>query len=308
MDITSAAPSAKESKDQFLHLLVTQLQHQDPLSPMQQEDFLTQLAQFSSLEGIEKLNSNMADQAKMQADSFLYQQVSQSASLVGKNVSYQAKTANGRVETRSGLVESVSLEDKSVLFKVGTDSISLSQLLSIKSGSQADGVTGATGSNGSGTAGSSDDSTNATDPTGTTDSTDAPNKPKPGTASDFVPSKVPETPAEANLDENGILRRTRGGRISLTDPRSDQVADEGILRRTRDSMLSLESPVDMSASRTDGLRRTRDSMADLDSILDSDSMDASAAFRRLRGAITDDTETTDAAIAEAILRRVRVGQ
>jgi flagellar basal-body rod modification protein FlgD len=44
-------------KDDFLQLMVTKLQYQDPLNPMEDEDFIAQLAQFSSLEQM----SNIAD-------------------------------------------------------------------------------------------------------------------------------------------------------------------------------------------------------------------------------------------------------
>ena len=44
-------------KDAFLELLVTQLQNQDPLNPMDDKEFIAQLAQFSSLEQM----SNVAD-------------------------------------------------------------------------------------------------------------------------------------------------------------------------------------------------------------------------------------------------------
>ena len=59
----SASPPATErstgvTRDAFLQLLITQLRYQDPLSPMENEAFLAQLAQFSSLEQMQQLNAN----------------------------------------------------------------------------------------------------------------------------------------------------------------------------------------------------------------------------------------------------------
>lgn len=48
-------------KDDFLQLLVTKLQHQDPLDPQSDEDFIAQLAQFSSLEQMNNVAEGIAE-------------------------------------------------------------------------------------------------------------------------------------------------------------------------------------------------------------------------------------------------------
>ncbi len=83
----TTAPSAKNDqaqvdKLQFLKLLTTQLQYQDPLNPMDNTEFTAQLAQFSSLEQLTDLNKGMdsliagqAGMANLQALSYLGHQV-----------------------------------------------------------------------------------------------------------------------------------------------------------------------------------------------------------------------------------------
>ncbi len=73
-------------RDQFLELLVTQLRHQDPLNPMQADAFAAQLAQFSSVEQLTKLNDAVAAQAKDAAIRSTLDRTALGASLIGKHV------------------------------------------------------------------------------------------------------------------------------------------------------------------------------------------------------------------------------
>jgi len=91
-------------KDGFLQLLLTQLQNQDPTSPMDNMEFSAQLAQFASVEQLQNLNSNFEATQKTQ-------QVSQLQGLVGKEVSY-ASVENGEEARANGVVDAVRiLED-----------------------------------------------------------------------------------------------------------------------------------------------------------------------------------------------------
>ena len=59
--VSSLAPKADAvGRDAFLKLLVTQLQHQNPLEPQPDGEFLAQLAQFSSLESLQDIQKDMA--------------------------------------------------------------------------------------------------------------------------------------------------------------------------------------------------------------------------------------------------------
>lgn len=64
---TSEPKTSSLGKDDFLQLLVTQLQAQDPLKPMDSTDFTAQLAQFSSLEELQNINNTLGDVGKSQS-------------------------------------------------------------------------------------------------------------------------------------------------------------------------------------------------------------------------------------------------
>ncbi|HEX6039116.1 flagellar hook assembly protein FlgD [Longimicrobium sp.] len=60
-----SGPGGKLGKEEFLRLLVTQMQNQDPMNPMQGEEFAAQLAQFSSLEQLIGIGTQLSSQAEM---------------------------------------------------------------------------------------------------------------------------------------------------------------------------------------------------------------------------------------------------
>lgn len=86
----SLGEAAGLGKDDFMQLLIAQLKNQDPMKPMEDKEFITQLAQFSSLEATEKLNSQLEELLGSQS-------LVQAATLIGKQAT--AKLPTGEVLT-----------------------------------------------------------------------------------------------------------------------------------------------------------------------------------------------------------------
>jgi flagellar basal-body rod modification protein FlgD len=75
-------PKAVLGKDDFLKLLITQLKYQDPLNPLDQNQFLSQTAQFTSLEQLQNISKGLTELKTAATDSAM----AQAASLIGKTV------------------------------------------------------------------------------------------------------------------------------------------------------------------------------------------------------------------------------
>ena len=94
----SEATSANLGKNDFLKLLTTQLQNQDPSNPMKGKDFAAQLAQFSSVEQLTNISSQIEEQGN--SDGALAQSINDSIAtdLIGRTVETTGSTMQWRGE------------------------------------------------------------------------------------------------------------------------------------------------------------------------------------------------------------------
>ena len=113
----SADLSQALGQEDFLRLMVAQVQNQDPFAPMENGDFIGQMAQFSSVDGINKISESM----ETMTSAFSQGQSLQAASLVGRQVVAPTDTATltagnpvtGEVNLTSG-VSSLAIDIKDV--------------------------------------------------------------------------------------------------------------------------------------------------------------------------------------------------
>jgi len=118
-------------KEAFMELLVQQLKNQDPMSPMDNDKFIAQLTQLSSLEGIQNLNENMVGLAMLQQGNALMSQLTQSSALIGKEVTYMDLETG---EERTGTVQSVKIEDGLAVLNIDGQDVPLGSVLEITEG------------------------------------------------------------------------------------------------------------------------------------------------------------------------------
>jgi flagellar basal-body rod modification protein FlgD len=101
-------------RDAFMQLLLAQMRYQDPLNPMEDRDFIAQLAQLNTLEQLEQLNESLSD--------FMGQQnLLRGAELIGKTI--RGTTAQG--EYVEGIVVAVRTDGAEVVVSLGDKDVPL---------------------------------------------------------------------------------------------------------------------------------------------------------------------------------------
>ncbi len=117
-------------KDAFLNLLLTQIKNQDPLEPLNDQDFIAQLAQFSQLEQSEKLNQGFEEMSSTMMNT-------QAFSMIGKYVSYSVDNGDG-FTTKYGTVGSVRVTSDGTQLVIGDDVVDLDKVGEVSSDTSSD--------------------------------------------------------------------------------------------------------------------------------------------------------------------------
>lgn len=114
--------SSESIRDDYLKLLAAQLSHQDPMEPMSNSDMTAQMAALAELEQMENLNINFS--------SMLHNfNLAEGAAFIGKEISYFPEGQDTAVQ---GIVTEVKIVDSQPKLVVGSDTVALDEVISVK--------------------------------------------------------------------------------------------------------------------------------------------------------------------------------
>lgn len=125
VESTTASSLAKETKksgstmdkEAFLKLLVAQMKYQDPLEPTSNTEFVSQYAQFSSLEQMQNMSATL--------------ELSRASTLVGQTVSVNTTDSTGKSTTIQGVVDYVVYENNKAYVSIGGELYSLDDVYGV---------------------------------------------------------------------------------------------------------------------------------------------------------------------------------
>jgi flagellar basal-body rod modification protein FlgD len=121
---TSTVQSASSIQTDFLKLLVTQLQNQNPLDPVDNNQMTAQLAQLSQLSQIEQLNTKFSDVVTTSQKNY-------ANSLIGKNISFSVTDDTGATQLYGGTVDGMITQGDDIKLQVGDYTISLDDVMAV---------------------------------------------------------------------------------------------------------------------------------------------------------------------------------
>jgi len=126
MDPVAATGSASDIQMDYMTLLVTQLQNQNPLEPLDNNEMASQLAQFSQLQQLESMNTSFSE---VLTDI----QRAYASSLIGKEISFLGDDGSGVGEAMTGIVQQVynNVDGETVVVTDGYI-VGLNDIISVK--------------------------------------------------------------------------------------------------------------------------------------------------------------------------------
>ncbi len=136
---TSNSLENSNDSNMFLTLMLKQLQNQDPTEPTDNTAWLSQLAQYSSLEQMANMNKGLSNCmeyiSSIYNDMTINSEITQTLALIGKEVTLKDPDDPAGVKTISGTVSEASFEDGTGKIKVGDKYYSISYILNVKDNS-----------------------------------------------------------------------------------------------------------------------------------------------------------------------------
>lgn len=113
--------SSSIDKQAFLKLLTAQLKYQDPVNPLSSDQFMGQMAQFSTLEQMTNLSASTEQ-------SLWNSQLTQAVQTIGRKVTW---VDGDTQQSKSGVVSGVTIEDKQIMLQVGDQKVPVSLIMGV---------------------------------------------------------------------------------------------------------------------------------------------------------------------------------
>lgn len=114
--------NSQTASNDFLQLLTVQLKNQNPLEPVKQENFIAQLAQFSTLEGVESLNASFRSMLQLQ-------EINQGVALVGRQVDYLDQASG---EMKTGEISELFVDQGNIYLMIEGNPVTVDLIAGVK--------------------------------------------------------------------------------------------------------------------------------------------------------------------------------